>query len=131
MGNELTIDELGEQKAKRIKQNHVSNLRETLKDFDKELRKSRREAVRAWALTYATLYTGEFTFASIEMSQGALSLLGEKLSQIGTALALQAELLALEKRKKSINKKTMETVLNALENEAQELSCSDKPSQIA
>lgn len=97
------------------------SLRITMKEFDKELKKARREAVTAWALTYGTLYKGEFSFASIEMTKGALSLLGKKLSQIGTALALHAELLAVEKGKTKIDKKTMGIVLKELENEVQGL----------
>jgi len=99
------------------KTSDMRSLRNTMKDFDKELKKTRREAKKALAMTYGALYKVEFLFASIEMSKGALTLLGEKLSQIGTVLALQAELLAIEKGRKSVNKKTMEIVLKELENE--------------
>lgn len=91
------------------------SLRETFKKFDKELQKSIREAEKAWAITHGIIYTGSYTFASIGISKGALQLLAEKLSKIGVALALKAELLALEKGKKSIDKRTMKTILDSLE----------------
>ncbi len=91
------------------------SLRELFKDSSKELQKSIREAEKAWAITHGIIYTGSYTFASIEMSKGALQLLAEKLSKIGVALALKAELLALEKGKKSIDKRIMKKVLDELE----------------
>ena len=98
----------------------AKSYRLTLKEFDNELRKSRRESIRALSMALGVLYRGEFTFASIEMSKGALSLLGKKLSDIGTALAFRAELMALEKGKTSINKKTMKAILDELEEAAKE-----------
>jgi len=95
-------------------------LRATFKEFDKELRKSRREAIRALAMTHGALYKCEFIFASIRMTDGALSLLGEKLSDIGTVLAFKAELLALEKGKKSIDKRTMKAALDSLKEGTEE-----------
>ena len=99
----------------------AESLRMTLKAFDKELRKSEREAIRALSMTFGVLYRGEFTFASIEMSKGALSLLGKKLSEIGMALAFRAELMALEKEKTSIDKRTMKAALDELEKAAKEV----------
>ena len=90
-------------------------LRKTFKEFEKELKKELREATEALAMTYGALYKCEFVFASIRMTKGALSLLGEKLSNIGTVLAFKAELMALEKGKKSIDKRTMKKVLDELE----------------
>ena len=98
----------------------AKSLRMTLKKFDKELRKSEREAIRALSMTFGVLYKGEFTFASIEMSKGALSLLGKKMSEIGTSLALRAELMALEKGKTSIDKRTMKAALDELEEAGKE-----------
>jgi len=98
----------------------AKSLRMTLKKFDKELRKSEREAIRALSMTFGVLYKGEFTFASIEMSKGALSLLGKKMSEIGTVIALRAELMALEKGKMSIDKRIMKAALDELEEAAKE-----------
>ncbi len=92
----------------------IRSLRKTFKEFDKELQKSRREAEKALALTHGALYKCEFIFASIKMTDGALSLLGKKLRDIGTVLAFEAELLALEKGKKSIDKRTMKIILDRL-----------------
>lgn len=98
----------------------IKKLRMTFKEFDKELRKSEREAIRALSMTFGVLYRGEVTFASIEMSKGALSLLGKKISEIGTVLAFRAELMALEKGKTSIDKRTMKAALDEIEEAAKE-----------
>lgn len=98
----------------------VKKLRMSFKEFDKALRKSEREAIRSFAMTFGVLYRGEFTFASIEMSKGSLTLLGKKISEIGTALAFRAELMALEKGKTSIDKRTMKAALDELEEVAKE-----------
>jgi len=95
-------------------------LRKTFKEFDKELRKSRREAIKALAMTHGALYKCEFVFASIRMTDGALSLLGEKLSDIGTVLAFKAELMALEKGKKSVDKRIMKAALDSLKEGTEE-----------
>ncbi len=90
-------------------------LRQTLKEAEKEFRKEIREAENAWALTHGILYTCEFTIASIKLTDGAIKLLMNKLSNIGTALALKAELMTLDKGKKSVDKKTMKKVLDELD----------------
>jgi len=54
-------------------------LRNVFREAGKEFRKEMREAERALAMTHGVLYKGEFVFASIKMSEGALTLLGEKL----------------------------------------------------
>ena len=95
-------------------------LRKTFKEFEKELQKELREATKALAMTYGALYKCEFIFASIKMTDGALSLLGEKLSSIGTVLAFKAELMALEKGKKSVDKRTMKAALDSLREGADE-----------
>ncbi len=95
-------------------------LRETFKEFEKELQKELREATKALAMTYGALYKCEFIFASIKMTDGALSLLGEKLSSIGTVLAFKAELMVLEKGKKSVDKRTMKAALDSLREGADE-----------
>ena len=89
-------------------------LRKTFKEITKEFQKELREAKKALAMTHGALYKCEFIFASIKMTDGALSLLGEKLAKIGTVLAFKAELMALDKGKKSINKRTMKVILDEL-----------------
>ncbi len=89
-------------------------LRAIFKEFDKELRESRREAEKALAITFGSLYKCQFVFASIKMTDGALTLLGDKLRDIGTVLAFTAEVMALEKGKKSIDKRTMKAALDSL-----------------
>lgn len=91
------------------------NLRQIFKESNKEFQKEIREAEKAWAMTYGALYACTFTIASIKLTDGALKLLMNKLSKIGTGLAFRAELLALEKGKKSIDKRIMKTVLDELE----------------
>jgi len=89
-------------------------LRKSFKEIEKEFQKELREAREALALTHGALYKCEFIFASIRMTNGALSLLGEKLSDIGTVLAFKAELMALEKGKTSVDKRTMKAALDSL-----------------
>jgi len=89
-------------------------LRKSFKEIGKEFQKELREAREALALTHGALYKCEFIFASIRMTNGALSLLGEKLSDIGTVLAFKAELMALEKGKTSVDKRTMKAALDSL-----------------
>lgn len=89
-------------------------LRKTFKELSKEFRKELREAREALAMTHGALYRCQFVFASIKMTDGALTLLGEKLRDIGTVLAFKAELMALEKGKKSIDKRTMKAILDSL-----------------
>ncbi len=90
-------------------------LRQIFKEAHKDFRKEIREAENAWALTHGVLYTCEFTIASIKLTKGAMKLLMTKIAQIGTVLAFKAELMALEKGKTSIDKKTMKKVLDALD----------------
>lgn len=90
-------------------------LRKVFKDSEKELRKRLREAERAWAIIHGLLYRVEFTFASMRMTKSASSLLGKKLSEIGTALAFKAELRTLEMGKTKIDRKTMKGVLDEIE----------------
>ncbi len=89
-------------------------LRKTFKEITREFQKELREAEKALAMTHGALYKCEFIFASIKMTDGALSLLGQKLRDIGTVLAFKAELMALEKGKKSIDKRTMKAALDSL-----------------
>ena len=105
--------------------NEMRSLRTTFKEFDKELQMSRRESEKAWAMTFGTLYTCTFTIASIKLTDGALKLLMNKLSQIGTCLAFRAELLALKNEKKSVDKRTMKTILDSLEEGAKDLGGAD------
>jgi len=93
----------------------TSALRQVFKEAQKDFRKEIREAENAWALTHGVLYTCQFTIASIKLTKGAMKLLMNKISKIGTVLAFKAELMALEKGKTSIDKKTMKKVLDALE----------------
>ena len=95
-------------------------LRKTFKEITKEFQKELRESMKALAITHGALYKCEFIFASIKMTDGALSLLGEKLTKIGTVLAFKAEMMALEKGKKSIDKRTMKTILDSLEEGTEE-----------
>lgn len=96
-------------------------LRNVFREAGKEFRKEMREAERALAMTHGMLYKGEFVFASIKMSEGALTLLGEKLRDIGTVLAFKAELMALEKGKTSIDKRIMKKVLDELEKGSEDI----------
>jgi hypothetical protein len=89
-------------------------LRNVFKEAEKEFRKEIREAENAWAMTHGALYTCKFTIASIKLTDGAMKLLMNKVSTIGTVLAFKAELVALEKGKKSIDKRTMKAVLDKL-----------------
>ncbi len=98
----------------------MRSLRKTFKEFDTELRKSRQEATKAFAMTFGALYSCTFTIASIKLTDGALLLLGNKLSKIGTVLAHEAELKAIEKGRTSIDKKTMKSILDELEKKAKE-----------
>ena len=82
-------------------------LRQALKETHKNFLKEIREAEKALAMTHGALYKCSFIFASIKMTDCALTLLGNKLRDIGTVLAFKAELMALEKGKTSIDKKTM------------------------
>lgn len=94
--------------------------RQTLKESNKAFQKELRELVNAFAMTHGVLYSCKFVFASIKMTNGALTLLADKMRDLGTVLAFKAELLALEKGKTSIDKKTMKKVLDALESKDDE-----------
>lgn len=101
--------------------NETRALRQVFKESHKKFRKEIRDAEKAWALTHGVLHTCQFTIVSIKISDGALKLLMNKLSKMGTALAFKAELLALEKGKKSIDKRTMKTILDSLDEGAEEV----------
>lgn len=94
-------------------------LRQVFKESHKKFRKEIRDAEKAWALTHGVLHTCEFTIVSIKISEGAIKLLMNKLSKIGSALAFKAELIVLEKGRNSIDKKTMKTILDSLEEGAE------------
>ncbi len=94
-------------------------LRKTFKEVEKEFQKELREAEKALAMTHGALYRCQFVFASIKMTDGALALLGDKLRDIGTVLAFKAELMALEKGKKSVDKRIMKAALDSLKEGAE------------